>query len=94
MKVNGNLFFSLFVGGYGKYVDMKKTDGNTALHLAADDGSVAILRTLLAAEPQVNDRNNREETALCNAARRGYLECVKLLMNRCDVAVLHNTHVI
>ena len=55
-------------------------EGNSALHVAARKGDSAILKKLVQAGAQVNEVNNRDETALYLAAGSSCLKCVNLLL--------------
>ncbi|GLJ34665.1 hypothetical protein SUGI_0697270 [Cryptomeria japonica] len=62
-------------------IQVKYTDGDTALHVATGRSYVHIIRQLVEFQPQlcywVNDN---QETPLCMAAKLGYLEAVKELI--------------
>jgi ankyrin repeat protein len=63
-------------------------EGNSALHVAARKGDFAILKKLVHAGTQVNEVNNRNETALYLAAGSSCLKCVNLLLaNNADPSI-------
>lgn len=55
-------------------------DGDTALHHAASGGHLAIVRTLIAAGADVNQRNNQGKSALHEAAQAWHPEVVSALL--------------
>ncbi|CAG5119476.1 unnamed protein product [Candidula unifasciata] len=57
------------------------TEGNSALHIAAEAGNEAICEVLIAAGANVNARNDKEDTPLIVASVSGHLPIVKLLLN-------------
>lgn len=55
-------------------------DGRTALHQAAANGNVQVIRTLIAHGAQVNAKNSSGETPLHLAARFGHVDAVQYLL--------------
>jgi len=71
-------------------IDVNKSDsqGETALHKAADRGYLKSLKLLLAhADIDVNRANNEGRTALMMAMREGDQDSIKLLLARDDIDV-------
>ena len=63
-------------------------EGNSALHVAARKGDSATLKNLVLAGSNVNEVNNRNETALYLAAKSTCLKCVNLLLaNKADPSI-------
>lgn len=56
--------------------------GSSALHFAAKDGAVDILRLLLDSHAKVNSKDMDGQMPLMRAAESGKLECVKQLLKR------------
>ena len=63
-------------------------NGNTALHMAAANGHLAVVETLLEQKPQHTMTNHAGNTPLHWAAANGHDEVVKVLVNLPDVDVL------
>ena len=61
---------------------MKDKDGNSALILAASNGYDVDLRRLQAHKANPDAKNNFGVSALLVAARKGYTECVSVLLQR------------
>ena len=55
-------------------------DGRTALHQAAANGNVTMIRTLIAHGAKVNAKNSSGETPLHLAARFGHIDAVRYLI--------------
>ena len=64
----------------GLDVDSVDREGETFLMMAAKEGNVDVIKTLLGAKPKVGAQNTFGETALMLAAIKGHLEVVKLLL--------------
>lgn len=62
-------------------INVKKNDGFTALHLAANNDHAAILEALLKGDADPNVTNTERETALHVAVKEGYKQCVEILAN-------------
>ena len=62
-------------------VTAAKLDGNTALHVAAEIGNVAIVRELVQASGHalINKKNSAKETALFIASKHNNIEVIKYL---------------
>lgn len=69
----------------GVDVEIKDSDGNTALIAAAASGKVSVIKILLNAG--VNDAavNNAGDTALIAASKAGQLESVETLLSSCTI---------
>lgn len=69
----------------GVDVEIKDSDGNTALIAAAASGKVSVIKILLNAD--VNDAavNNAGDTALIAASKAGQLESVETLLSSCTI---------
>ena len=66
----------------GRYadIDIRTREGRTALHLAASNGHVTIVRFLLETGAKINLADTNRYTALRLAAEHGHLSVVKLLL--------------
>jgi len=60
-------------------LDQKNSCGNTALHLAADQGQQAVITLLCEAKADVNVTNQNGDTAAILAVFAGHLDCLKAL---------------
>jgi len=60
-------------------LDQKNSCGNTALHLAADQGQQAVITLLCEAKADVNVTNQNGDTAAILAMLAGHLDCLKTL---------------
>ena len=63
-------------------VEVIYTTSQTALHLAAYGGHLAVVKYLVGQRADVNAKNGRDETALHIAATYGYLELVRFLLGQ------------
>src|SRR4051812_27658088 len=54
---------------------------NNKLRDAAYAGNAVELRSLLDAKANLNDKNERKETALCISAAQGHEDCVQILID-------------
>jgi ankyrin repeat protein len=61
-------------------VDIRDSDGATALQLAARNGHTSVIQLLLAKGADVNTKNDKAETAAYWAARNGHTAVLKLLL--------------
>lgn len=68
-------------------VDMPDHQGNTALHIAADNGLEAIVDRLLLAGARVNANGDAGDTPLHLAVRAGNLACVQSLLRSENINV-------
>jgi ankyrin repeat protein len=59
--------------------DLRNSSGNAAIHLAADNDHVEVIKTLLAFDADMNCTNDSGDTALHIAARRQDAKCVEIL---------------
>lgn len=67
----------------GASLSLADVEGLMPIHMAAIGGSVSILEALLDAGVGVDVRDTKkDETALHKASRRGFVECVQLLLDR------------
>ena len=72
-------------------INVKDSDGQTPLHIAARVDSVEMARLLLAHGANVNANDNQGKTPLFAAARKGSREMVELLIARgADINVRNN----
>ena len=62
--------------------DKKDEDGDTPLHLAAEEGQTIIAEFLISKGAKVNGKSNNKETPLHLAAEKGHLEMVRLLIKK------------
>ncbi len=62
------------------HLDVRDKFGNTALHLAAQRGSLDVMRELLEAKAPVDVPNHEGITPLMMAANNNHVEAVKLLL--------------
>jgi len=64
-------------------INMRMTDGTTALSVACQDDNAEVVEALLSANPppDINAQDDAGVTALMEAALAGSVECVKLLLN-------------
>ncbi|KAI1415399.1 hypothetical protein F5Y13DRAFT_196737 [Hypoxylon sp. FL1857] len=63
-------------------------DQRTALHYAAETGSIKIVHALLETEPPINCKDRNGQTPLHLAAARGHFACVEALLNNsADISV-------
>ncbi|HXP13534.1 MAG TPA: ankyrin repeat domain-containing protein [Stellaceae bacterium] len=62
------------------HLDVRDKFGNTALHLAAQRGSLDVMRQLLDAKAPIDMQNRQGITPLMMAANNGRTEAVKLLL--------------
>ena len=60
-------------------MDAKANNGVTALMMAADEGHIESVRTLLDAGADVNEKNNNDYTALMLAKEQGHTEIAEIL---------------
>jgi ankyrin repeat protein len=70
----------------------KETDGNTALHVAAQAGHVASVQTLLYFYPDVKVTNHHDEVAMYIAAKSGHWELFHTLLQYRDPSVGLRAH--
>lgn len=64
----------------GADVNVKPSNGETALSIAADKGNVECVELFLQQNTFVNIKNNKQETPLLVACRSGHLEVVRVLL--------------
>jgi len=63
-------------------INKKDEDGDTPLHLAAEEGQTIIAEFLISKGAKVNGKSNNKETPLHLAAEKGHLEMVRLLIKK------------
>ncbi|CAH0050901.1 unnamed protein product [Clonostachys solani] len=68
-------------GTFLSFLDQKDDDGNTALHLATENGHVSAIYKLLCAGAEVDQCDDKYHTALHIAARTGNVEIIQLLLD-------------
>ena len=71
-----------------EYVNRKDFHGDTALHLAAENGYTEAVETLIKKRANVNALNNEYRTPLHLAATGGFLGVVEILL--AHNAIIHN----
>lgn len=67
-------------GELKSYLEVKNNAGASAMILAARNGHLALVNTLLALGVNINDKDNNGITALWFAAQGGYIEVVNALL--------------
>lgn len=77
-------------GGPDIDIDATNTRNETALHLAAREGSYSVLYALFMKGANCNIQNIRGETPLHISARRGHSKMVILLLNKADPTIQNN----
>ena len=77
-KGDASTFYSLLESGAD--VDAKKSNGTTALMVAANNDRPELLKALISRGAEVNAKNNFGNTALINAASFGQVEMVRDLL--------------
>ncbi|CAK4200047.1 unnamed protein product [Aphanomyces euteiches] len=76
----------LLLDKYGALVNIVNNDCETALHIAAKNGSFNIAKILIDHNANVNAKNRENETPLSKAAKQNQLKIVQLLQrSRADV---------
>lgn len=80
---SGNIEAFELLRNAGAKLDSRDINGLFPIHIAAVGGSVPFIAALLdtGADPDARDAID-EETALYKAARKGFVKCVTLLLNR------------
>jgi ankyrin repeat protein len=74
----------------GADVNMKDSNGNTALHVVAKEGIIGAVKFLVEKESSISAANGNGDTPLHVAAKNGKLEAVKYLMkNGADISILN-----
>ncbi|KAK7225425.1 hypothetical protein V2G26_013428 [Clonostachys chloroleuca] len=68
-------------GTFLSFLNQKDDDGNTALHLATENGHINAIHKLLCAGAEVDHCDDKYHTALHIAARRGNVEIIQLLLD-------------
>jgi len=80
--------------GYGVYpiikeiiaykpdVNLKDTDGNTVLHIAAQDGDTKLITKLIVAGVHIDEKNNEGKTALMRAVEYKHEAIIKELIKQ------------
>ncbi len=77
----------------GADVKTANRDGATALSLAAENGSAAMIEKLIEAGADPNERRPNGETPLMMAARNGNLAALKVLLDhRADIRAQERFH--
>ncbi|MCD4782433.1 MAG: ankyrin repeat domain-containing protein [Candidatus Eremiobacteraeota bacterium] len=63
-------------------IDKKDEDGDTPLHLAAEEGQMKIAELLMSKGAKINEKSRNKETPLHLAVEKGHLEMVRFLMKK------------
>ena len=82
VSASGNLEQAQLLIEHGVDVNIKDTNGDTALILAADKGHTEIVQLLLDRGADVTDKNQNGKTALLLAAMSGHTNIAQLLLER------------
>lgn len=63
-------------------IGKKDEDGDTPLHLAAEEGQVKIAKLLISKGAKINGKSKSKETPIHLAVEKGHLEMVRLLIKK------------
>ena len=70
------------LSGEKQYVDLDRSDGYSAVHLAASQGHHHILQMLIAEHADIDNVDRNNETPIFLAAAKNQKKCVELLVDR------------
>jgi ankyrin repeat protein len=80
----------LFLERDADVLEAQNNRGSTPLHLAASKMSEKTVRLLIEKGASINLQNNKMQTALHKASRRGHLDIARLLLDQADVDLQDN----